>query len=499
MNAGSFFLTVKREKEKKNMKNHVKARKNSLTPKAGAVISAFPAKTQVLIGSNITGSTVLFLGTVAEENICGFVTEAADDKGNPVDMGDFRSAIVNGYKAYATQLDGDPSGKTYIVEVDIEEAKAAAPADVSAELEAAIKAASAYCPIEEVRERVEYLKGNKIPDRIILLVLGQYRTYKKAVRRPSTLYVDLKAGTPEGILLRAICNMLTGNALDFIGDKSVGKNVCAETLAWVFNKPYYLITFSRQMTPDDVYGSKTTIPPELTKIGEEEAQKLALADIRVSLGIFQEESEMDDAARWRVLSATAAALTIKQEESELVNALDDGGVMVFNEMDMADANFFASFANQLTDGTGFIFIPGVGRQKISPDFTLIGTQNDNEAGAESQNRPTLSRFGGIRFAYPDSIKNQLKAATKGCRNLTSGYYDACEKLYDAFLKAVHAKTIDNGCLNIRGFVRALKLCSYSEHCVSLKSAIRDHVITLCKPADVPSLLHHLDRLVDEKL
>lgn len=482
------------------MKNFIKARKNSLTPKATAVISALPKETAVLVGRDITDSPVLFLGAIAEENICGLITEIADASGNAVTVEDFYSNILTGYKAKAVKVDdGDASGRTYIVEVDIEEAKAAKPADVSSEIEDAIKTASAYCPIDEVRERVSYLKTNKIPDRMILAVLAKYRTYKKEVRRPSTLYVDLAAGTPNGILLRAITNILTGNALDFIGDKSVGKNVCAETLAWVFNKPYYLITFSRQMTPDDVYGSKTTVPPEITLMGEEEAQRLALADVRVSLGIFQDDSEMDDAARWRVLKASAAALTIKQEESELVNALDDGGVMVFNEMDMADPNFFASFTNQLTDGTGFIFIPGVGRQKISPDFTLIGTQNDNEAGAESQNRPTLSRFGGIRFAYPDSIKNQLKAATKGCKNLTSGYYDACEKLYDAFLKAVHAKTIDNGCLNIRGFVRALKLCSYSEHCVSLKSAIRDHVITLCKPADVASLLHHLERLVDDKL
>ena len=44
----------------------------------------------------------------------------------------------------------------------------------------------------------------------------------------------------------------------FEGDKSVGKNMCAETLAYILHLPFDMITMTRGMGGDELYGTKVT-------------------------------------------------------------------------------------------------------------------------------------------------------------------------------------------------------------------------------------------------
>ena len=78
-------------------------------------------------------------------------------------------------------------------------------------------------------------------------------------------------------------------------------------------------------------------------------------------------------------------------------------------MNMAEANFLASFVNQITDGSGFIDIQGYGRININPDCVLIGTQNANYTGTCEQNDATMSRFACISFGYPNSIRRMIES------------------------------------------------------------------------------------------
>ena len=168
--------------------------------------------------------------------------------------------------------------------------------------------------------------------------------------------------------------------------------------------------------------------------------------------------------------------------------------MCFNEMNMAEANFFASFTNQLTDNTGFIDIPGYGHLEINPDCILIGTQNADYTGVCEQNDATMSRFGCIQFPYPKSIKAQLEA-TVGKDRLDKAYFKQTDELYKTLYAAVTKGMVGNSCLNIRGFIRGLKGVSQVPGLSTLKRQIEIHVIDTCPVDDRLQLM----QLVREKI
>lgn len=433
-----------------------------------------------------------------------------------------------------------------------------------------------FCSEEILEKNIAVMKSHRFTDEMIRQVLSRYRHYEKAANVPKTYYIDPDPTSKQASLFsECVLNALIGSATIYEGDKSVGKNMAAETLAAIFNMPYYMITFNRTMCGDDVYGTKSTdnsasahLTKELAdayvqyttgmkdnlsrpKLSPEEemkillengyteqyvaeasgysqsARKLKAAGIDDSLVIqaLKEKADgalfkdrelkkkiLDDyfenhckemesgndlqkkAAEFELWKARAASVAIVQEESCLVEWIRNGGVMCFNEMNMAEANFFASFANQITDGSGFIDIPGYGRLEINPDCILIGTQNADYTGVCDQNDATMSRFGCIQFPYPNSIKNQLLAVV-GKEKLADQYFTECDKFYKELLKAVHKGLVSNSCLNIRGMIRALEAVALIPGATTLKRQITIHVINTCPKEDREDLQLQLQEIV----
>ena len=114
---------------------------------------------------------------------------------------------------------------------------------------------------------------------------------------------------------------MIGAATIYEGDKSVGKNVCAETVAMVLNMPYYMITFNRGMTADDIYGTKSTDNSAASMLTEDMAEDY----LRCQMG--EQAFDMRSAATFEYLKAKAASVSIVQEQSCLVEWLKNGGVM----------------------------------------------------------------------------------------------------------------------------------------------------------------------------
>ena len=203
------------------------------------------------------------------------------------------------------------------------------------------------------------------------------------------------------------------------------------------------------------------------------------------------------------LKAEASAVHITVDQSELYDWLTIGGVMVFNEMNMAEANFFASFTNQLLDGTGFLNIPGRGEVDIDPNCVLFGTQNADYQGVEIQNEATMSRFGCLYFKQPRTVKPQLmtavSSALKKCGYedcmLDEIYFDQCEAFYKQCQKAVESGLVANSVLNIRGFVRALTAVAKSNGCAKLRRQVEIHVINTCPVDDRAQLNIAADSLI----
>lgn len=470
----------------KNYKIIIK--KTSTNKRGGEIIDLLqnggtPVGQVLFAKDNITHTMSCFMDIENAQNSLGRVTEITDEEGNATVPDGIADALKTGYEASIIGLGEAPNTIAVNFMEIIPDIESTVTGDTITNLiNEVVK--KGYVTLAEVTDRVEVMKQHRFPEEMIAAILSQYRKYKKPVKKPKTLFIDPYPEDEQSVLSLCALDALIGRATIYEGDKSVGKNVATETLAWLLNKPLYLITFNRYMCQDDVYGAKTTVPPEISLLPTEALEELALASLKSRMGATLNEEEAKAAAKFEVLAAKAASVSIELEEAELIEWIKDGGVMCFNEMNMAEANFFSSFANQLTDGTGFLSAPGFGRLSISPDCTLIGTQNANYTGVCDQNGATMSRFGCIGFKYPRSIKGQLKAAVEENTRkvLQDAYFAQCDELYKGLLNAVQQGIIENDCLNIRGFVAALNATAYIPNFVKLKSQVEIQVVNTC-PAD----------------
>lgn len=322
------------------------------------------------------------------------------------------------------------------------------------------------CTEEDIRKKLEVMLQNQCTDKVIFRVLRAHTQFNPYCRRPKSLYCSVKN---DGHMQEALMNAMTRFAMVYSGGQSVGKNVMAETVAWLLNMQYYLITFSQDMTSDDVFGGKST-DNTASKMLTMELAKKAL------------EGDKEAAVSYDLYKAKAASVQIIMDESAFCEWLQHGGVMCFNEMNLIEANLFASFANQIADGTGFIFIPGRGRIDVNPDCVLVGTQNPGFEGTLTQNQATMSRFGLEDFGYPAEIVGPLKAALSDIVDEVPGVmFNQVNKLYMEFLASHKSGEISDACLNIRGFARAIR--NAVEWDASLAREISVHVVNTCGNED----------------
>jgi len=386
---------------------------------------------------------------------------------------------------------------------------------------------------EEAEKRIAFMRENYVDSFTITRTVKDWKLHNKPAHKPSCLYVDpyleeTRNKKQEGIIAEGLRAAAGRQALILEGEKSTGKNVYTETIAWLRYEPQYLITFSRQMSPASIYGEKTTdnsaakelaeFDPEIleraerirdkikfsmnllykTGIGADEAMSSAMESL-----VEEEREVLKREAEFKKLKAQSSSVNIIIDASELYDWLIDGGTMVFNELNMCDANFFASFTNQLLDGTGFLFVPGRGEVPINRDCVLFGTQNAEYAGTEMQNEATMSRFGCLYFKQPESIKKQLMTAVEAALKrdgfeavkLDKKFFNETESFYKQCRSAVRKQTVSNACLNIRGFVRALTAVAEGDGYCNLKRQIEIHVVNTCPFDERQALYATLENIV----
>ena len=431
----------------------------------------------------------------------------------------------------------------------------------------------------EADHKLEVMLKNYVDEGLMKAVIRGWKKYAKPSHKLRCEFVDpyldekVKAGK-QGLIAKELRNAVNRYAIIMEGEKSVGKNVFVETIAWLLNMPLYLITFSHNMSPSAIYGEKSTDNSAAEYFKTPEAQEAAeakqkLNDIEnaidsikktfidnimeseefaknyndfvgecartqnyvplitsdggkteVALKMLGENNEVANAITFRRekrtqmikqvaelerKAAQAQSVNIVIDSSELYDWLSIGGLMVFNEMNLAEANFFASFTNQLTDGTGFLFIPGRGEVKVNPDCVLCGTQNADYEGVQQQNEATMSRFGTITFPQPESIAGQLAVAV-ATELKDKGYTQTVDKddikKVEDFYTTCREQKESNDCitdavLNIRGFVRALATKTSSDGYCDLYDAVEMMVINTC-PVDERKNLKGIARAIFKK-
>ena len=491
---------------------------------------ALPVK--LIIGSSMkNGKWPVYVETEDPANLVGMVTSVTDKSGTDLDDVDISAIAAEGN--YNILLKGPQTG-TFTGTLQLLKDEASANNKADAEVETEIQSLvdeivkNGLATKEDMDKRIRVMHDNYVDTFLMKRVLKQYRKYNKPAHAPSCIYVDpyLESShkrKEEGIIAEGLRAAVGRQSLICEGEKSVGKNVYLETIAWLMGQPQYLITFSRQMSPASIYGEKTTDPSAAKALAAfdetalmnaarvEEKLKFALnllykegknaadaMDCAMAMLSDEEREALNQKAVFDKLKAQSASVNIVIDASELYDWLSDGGQMVFNELNMADANFLASFTNQLLDGTGFLFVPGRGEVKIHPDCVLFGTQNAEYQGVEMQNEATMSRFGCLYFRQPESIKKQLVAATNSAlvkdgfagASLDAKYYNECEAFYKQCRSAVKKGVVSNACLNIRGFIRALTAVAEGDGYARLKRQVDIHVISTC-PVDERAAIYAL--------
>ena len=465
-------------------KYEVTIKKTMLYPRAGEMaeaLSKLPSgnllPVPILFQIGNLGKVEFYAESIDANNGIGYL----DTKANTLtedDFLDFEDKMQHG-STFTIQLKS-VSGNTFLADAILKEPTVKATA-TSCTVEDAIKRVveEGIMSQEQADANLAILRAHQVSDTLISKVFARCKTYEKPAHKAGTIFVDAYRNRtdPESrIIANTIRCIETGSAVIYEGDRSVGKNVCAETMAQLLNMPYYLITFNKRMSSEDIYGAKTTDNSASQMLTADRAE----AYMGVMRGSTSDAENLKKAIEFQLYQAKAASINIVQEASQFVEWLLGGGVMVLNEMNLSDPNFFASIFNQLLDGTKFIYVPGYGRVDVNPDCIIIGTQNKAcYAGVSQQNNATMSRFGCLVFDFPDSIRKQLKEAIGSKFVVDTEYYQQTDHLYRQFKKIVDSGTIGNECLNIRGFIRAIEAFAIDPTSTKLSAQIMIHVVNTC--------------------
>ena len=210
----------------------------------------------------------------------------------------------------------------------------------------------------------------------------------------------------KDILEMAIASLLQGENLLLSGPKATGKNILCETLAWLFGRPAYNVSF--HVNTD----SSTLIGTDTFKNNEVQLRK----------GIVYLCAEY-------------------------------GGFGVLDEINMAK-NDAVSVLHSALDYRRVIDVPGYDRIELHPATRFIGTMNYGYAGTKELNEALVSRFlvidmptldeEGLEFLLKTYYPNMKKEALKQFSGL---FIDLQKKAYNG---EISTKPID-----LRGMVSSI--------------------------------------------
>ena len=211
-----------------------------------------------------TGFFPVYIEEIKPENKFGLIQKLADKDGAAADATDMQVIVNEKYEVVDLQINGNNmSGKISILRETTKETKTSE--QKSSELDQLIaeKVKDGIVSKKEADERIKVMRDNYVGDNIVKWAVTRWKKYAKPTHKPSCIYVDpyieeSRKALMQGKIEEGMQMALKGDAVIYEGDKSVGKNVFAETIAWLLGMPMYLITFSRQMSPSAVYGEKST-------------------------------------------------------------------------------------------------------------------------------------------------------------------------------------------------------------------------------------------------
>lgn len=210
------------------------------------------------------------------------------------------------------------------------------------------------------------------------------------------------------ILEMAIAAILQGQNLLLTGPKATGKNILAENLAYIFNRPSYNVSFHVNTSSGDLIGTDTF-----------------------------EDNE------------------VKLRKGGIYRCAEYGGFGILDEINMAK-NDAVSVLHATLDYRRSIDVPGYDKIDLHPAARFIGTMNYGYAGTKELNEALVSRF--LVIDMPAQTEETLGFIFKEM------FPDAKEKAVEQFvglfldlqLKALNSE-ISTKALDLRGLLAAMRI------------------------------------------
>ena len=210
------------------------------------------------------------------------------------------------------------------------------------------------------------------------------------------------------ILEMAIAAILQGQNLLLTGPKATGKNILAENLAYIFNRPSYNVSFHVNTNSGDLIGTDTF-----------------------------EDNE------------------VKLRKGSIYRCAEYGGFGILDEINMAK-NDAVAVMHSVLDYRRLIDVPGYDCIPMHPATRFIATMNYGYAGTRELNEALVSRFTVIRMPtlQPQQLHQLLLNDAPGA---SAEHIDRCIGLFmDLNEKAVNGE-ISTHPVDLRGMISALRL------------------------------------------
>ena len=293
--------------------------------------STCPQKANVL--SLLDNNAASFKTVIGEELLRGFYPVYVDVEDKPNMYGslqkvlngetqlsndEIKELIVNGAQIVLSGYTGTLiQGKMILDEVKKANVDTTT---ISSKLQAVIdeKIAAGIVTKEEMDDVIKVLQENKVDEALKIRVIKGYRKYNKKAHKPRCIYVDpyidqVKAGK-EGIIAEGLRNAVSRMASICEGEKSVGKNVYMETIAWLLGMPLYMLTFSRNMSPSSIYGEKSTDNSASEKLKNMKTEAIAKVMLETNNITSEEDKKRAEAERDE---AIALRISMEKQKAEL--------------------------------------------------------------------------------------------------------------------------------------------------------------------------------------
>ena len=244
------------------------------------------------------------------------------------------------------------------------------------------------------------MKNNKIDEFIKNYDLDE--KYKNRRPAPHFFY------SGDEILREAISAVLAGKNILLVGDKSTGKNVLAENLAYIFKRPLWNLSFHINIDSSVLIGDDT---------------------LKNGNVLFR--------------------------EGPITKAASSGGFVVLDEINMAK-NEAMAVLHSILDYRRIIDIPGYDIIKLHPATRFIATMNYGYEGTRELNEALLSRFVIIKMPLI-SRERLVELIKKEYPRMKDEYVgNIAFFFYDLKLKA-EAGEISRNAPDLRGIFDAIDL------------------------------------------